>query len=228
MLKSRIGLAVAASVLSASAAYAVPVVTVEQGNGPGFAPFAVSNTDLLQTSLAGATSSGNFNQEGAGGVPILNNGVFLINGGNPSDNSQFATVGDNTSIDFNLNTATAPLGYNISSITTYGGWNDAGRDRQLFNISYSLVGSPLFIPFDSINADNPASPGTPSAIRAVFAGTPALTGVDAIRFEFPAGQENGYAGLGEVDVAGTPTGVPEPGAIGLLGAAAVGLLRRRR
>ena len=35
---------------------------------PGYSPFTPSNTDLLQGHLAGTQSSGNFIQEGAGGV----------------------------------------------------------------------------------------------------------------------------------------------------------------
>ena len=55
----------------------------------------------------------------------------------------------------------------------------------------------------------------------------ALTGVDAIRLDFFGGQENNYAGLGEVDVIGAAT-VPEPASVGLLLVGAVGLLQRRR
>ena len=56
----------------------------------------------------------------------------------------------------------------------------------------------------------------------------ALTGVDAIRFDFLPGQENGYAGYGEFDVVGTPTVVPEPGAGSLLGLGFAALAARRR
>jgi hypothetical protein len=220
--------------MGAAAVHAVPVVTTTQGNGPGFSPFPVSNTDLLQTQLAGVTSSGNFTIENAGGIPILANGTFVINGGNvgvpgtdPTINNQLATVQDNAFIEIALNTSTNTLGYNISSIETFGGWNDSGRDKQLFTILFRKVGTGVFLPFDGVNADNPLSPGTPSAIRAVFDGTGILTGVDALRIEFPAGQENGYAGLGEIDVIGTPLGVPEPSVVGLAMVAAIGAMGRR-
>ena len=45
--------------------------------------------------------------------------------------------------------------------------------------------------------------GIPSAVRVVF--DTALTGVDAIRIDFFSGQENGYTGIGEIDVVGTAT-----------------------
>jgi hypothetical protein len=55
------------------------------------------------------------------------------------------------------------------------------------------------------------------------------SGVGMIRFDFtgPPAPENGYVGYAELDVIGTPT-VPEPATAGLLCAAALGLLARRR
>jgi hypothetical protein len=200
-----------------------PTITHQTGPGP-FSPFTVSNNDLLQSSIAGVTSSGNFNQEGAGGIPALADGVFVINGGNPSNNAPLATVENNAFIEVSLNLATSPLGYDISSINTYGGWNDNGRDAQRFSLSYSLVGDATFLPLGSINFE-PTAGGDPSAIRATF-GT-ALTGVDAVRIDFFPNQENGYAGLGEIDVIGMAT-IPEPGSAiaALLGG--LGVLARRR
>jgi hypothetical protein len=78
----------------------------------------------------------------------------------------------------------------------------------------------------SADADGGASPGIQSAIEADF--DTALSGVDAIRLDFFAGQENTYAGLGEVDAVGSATVVPEPASMGLLLVGAVGLLPRRR
>jgi len=150
---------------------------------------------------------------------------FVLNGGNPSDNSQLATVGNGDFIQFDLDTTVNILGYDISQISTFGGWNDAGRDHQLFKLSYSLVGSSDFTYLGSLDSDNGASPNQ-SAIQADFA--TALTGVDSIRLDFFGGQENGYVGLGEVDAIGAPTVVPEPASAGMLLVGAIGLLHRRR
>lgn len=201
-----------------------PVITHASGAGPGFAPFAVRNNDLLQTSVAGVVSGGNFSIEGGGGVPALTNGAFVINGGNPADNSQLATGGDGAFVEFTLDLSVNALGYDISSIESFGGWNDSGRDRQLFKLSYSLVGSADFTFLGALDS-NPAAGGEPSAVRGVF--DTALTGVDGIRIDFFGGQENTYAGYGEFDVVGSPT-VPEPGALGASLLAAAGLLARRR
>jgi hypothetical protein len=203
---------------------ATPVISASTGAGPGFSPFTPRNNDLLQTNLASVTSSGNFTQEGSGGISILNNGLFVINGGNPGDNSQLATGANGTFVEFNLNIGVNTLGYDVSSIETYGGWNDGGRDHQLFRISYSLVGNSAFTPIGVLDYE-PAGTGTPSAVRAIFATT--LTGVDAIRLDFLPGQENGYVGYGEVDVVGTAT-VPEPATVMLAFLGGATLLTRRR
>ena len=200
-----------------------PIYSAVSGSAP-FSPFSPLNSDLLQTSLLGAPITvGNFTQEGAGGASILNNGAFSISGG---VNPQLATGENNASVTYNLNLSGAPLGYDISQIIGYGGWNDAGRDRQLYNVMYSIVGDSGFALLGTANGDNGANPNQPSAIQALFNTT--LTGVDAIRFDFLSGQENGYAGYGEFDVVGAPTVVPEPGAASLLGLSLAALAARRR
>jgi hypothetical protein len=87
------------------------------------------------------------------------------------------------------------------------------------------VGSSEYVYLGALDF-NPADADGVSAVKAVF--DTALTGVDGIRIDFFGGQENGYAGFGELDAIGTAS-VPEPGAIAaLLGGAAVLLLHRRR
>ena len=205
--------------------------TAVTGPGPGYSPFTVSNTDLLQTgAVTGVTSSGNFNQEGAGGIPILNNGLFVINGGNPSDNSQLATTENNAFLQVAFNLSTAPQGYNFGEIDTYGGWNDNGRDAQRFTLSYSKVSAPgTFLPIGTIDFD-PVAGSNPSAVKVQFidsVGAPIATNAAFLRMDFAGGQENGYAGLGEVDVFAA---VPEPSSamLALLsGLAGLGFFRRR-
>lgn len=199
-----------------------PTVAAATGAGP-FAPFTPSNTDLLQSSLAGVSSSGNFAQEGTGGVPILNNGQFAVTGigGN---NPELATAENNSLVTFTLNTIASPLGYDITGVDTYGGWNDAGRDRQSLKISYSLVGSATFTYIGGFDFD-PVAAGTPSAVRAQF--PLSLTGVDELRIEFFGNQENGYAGIGEIDVFGSAT-IPEPATPVVALLSGLLCLRRRR
>lgn len=204
----------------------LPIALITRATGPGpQSPFTVRNDDLLQTNLASVTSSGDFAQEGAGGVPILTNGAFTINGGNPADNSQLATGTNGASITFILDTSSNTLGYDVSSIEGYGGWNDGGRDHQLYEVFYSLVGSADFVYLGRVD-DEPTSLNGISAVKAVF--STALTGVDAVRIDFLPGQENGYVGYGEFDVVGSPTVVPEPATLSVLAVGALSLVRRRR
>ena len=200
-----------------------PTITRVSGSNN---PFTVSNTDLLQMNLAGApVVSGNFDREPiTGGASILNNGAFSISGiGN--NNPELTTGENNATVTYTLDTTTNTLGYNVTSIAGYGGWNDSGRDRQHYSIFYSTVGRSDFNFLGEVD-DDPASPGSLSAVRAVFSGL-SISGVDQIRIEILNGQENGYAGYGELDVIGTAT-VPEPGTMGCLLVGGAALLRRRR
>jgi hypothetical protein len=198
----------------------VPTITEISGQD---APFTVSNSDLLQTNLAGVTSSGNFNREPIlGGLSVLNNGAFAI--GTGGNRPELVTGENNATITFTLDTSVNTLGYNVTSIAGYGGWGDGGRDNQIYSIFFSKVGSSDFTYLGGVN-DRGAT-GSPSAISALFSNV-GLTGVDAIRIDFPDGQENGFAGYGEFDVIGTAT-VPEPASACLLLIGCTGLFLRRR
>jgi hypothetical protein len=124
-----------------------------------------------------------------------------------------------------------PLGgpYNLSSIVIYGGWNDAGRDAQHYDLLTSTNGT-TFTPLTSIDI-NPGVQGTditPVSNRVAFSenALPNLaTGVTHLRVNFLA-VENGYTGYSEIDVFGTR--VPEPAAAFLLGTAVLSFVVPRR
>jgi hypothetical protein len=71
------------------------------------------------------------------------------------------------------------------------------------------------VDFEPTNADGGISASRVDTVTA-------LANVGALRFTFPAPQENGFAGYGEFDV------IPEPSSAMLLGAGVLGLISRRR
>jgi autotransporter-associated beta strand protein len=109
-------------------------------------------------------------------------------------------------------------GYDLTNITVYGGWKDAGRDQQAYTIYYSTVAAPsTFNLLDTVNY-LPADPaGAQSATRVTL--TPAAgvlaTRVAAIKFDFTSpASENGYCGYSEINVAGVPSPQPVRWAVG--------------
>ncbi len=99
-------------------------------------------------------------------------------------------------------------GYNVTNITVYGGWGDAGRDQQAYTVSYSKVASPgTFAPLGVVNY-NPSNPlAAASATRATLTAASGYlaTNVAALKFDFATPPpENGYAGYSEIQVFGAP------------------------
>ncbi len=231
--------------LSAVGAHAAVVVATHNEVGTGgptshFTPgYAVSASDLLH-GLTPSDSGGNFAAtEITGGLPVLTDGVYgtITEPGGAADRTHliFAIAGGGadtgTFVTYTLNTASAPLGYDISSIAVYGGWNDNGRDQQLYTVAYSVIGSSDFIDLTSVNFNPTIDGGQQSATLTTISdnsGPFVASGVDAIRFTFnnPA-PENGYTGYAELDVFGVAT-VPEPGVFASLCAAGAVLLMSRR
>ena len=113
-------------------------------------------------------------------------------------------------------------GYNLTNITVYGGWQDAGRDAQAYTVYYSTVDNPTnFVVLTAVRyiPSNPSSTG--DATRVVIndaAGAAVANNVAALKFDFttPNGgsRENGGAGYTAITVAGAAATsiipVPQP------------------
>jgi hypothetical protein len=139
--------------------------------------------------------------------------------------------GTGTSVTYGLNLSLAPQGYDISSIVSLGGWNDNGRDQQLFTVFYSTVANPnTFLQIgDPVNFNPNVAANIQSATKVTIsdsANAALAVGVGALRFDFPAGVENGYTGYAELAATGSPT-VPEPSSAAML-ALTCGLMGSRR
>jgi hypothetical protein len=204
---------------AASLSQAETLVTNSFNSVAGGAGLAVSATDLVnagQPTLAGYAESvapqfGPFN---------ANDGVAT----NASDAAGFWRVSLPVTITFELNLSSNALGYDITRIDSFAGWQGGGTQtyaNQKFTVEYSVVGSadftPLsavdYSPFTSTTSSNPAY--TQCAITENSSGILA-SGVDAIRFVYStptvSGGTNGGLVLQEIDVAGVPTGSP-PGVV---------------
>jgi hypothetical protein len=208
------------------------------GVGSTFTPtYVVANNDLINGMTPSAFVGDFAVTELTGGLPVLTDGAYgtITEPGGAIDRTHGAFGiaggggGSGTSVTYSL--APNALGFNISSVAVYGGWNDNGRDQQLFTFSYSKVGDSSFVTLPlTVNFNPSVGANLQTANRTVMTenALPFLaTNVDAVRFDFPAGVENGYTGYAELDVIGVAA-VPEPGVSVLAGFGVAGLLLRRR
>ncbi len=207
--------------LSTLSSNAAVIVT----NSGGTTPFAVSNSDLLQTDLGAApVVTGSFTDFGTAGESVLRDGS---DGGTSIANfSTTALVTTGSSVTYALNIGLNPLGYTLTQINTFGAWDD-GRDAQNINIFYSTITDPTnFISLATVGFD-PPFPGTFSRVSV----TPGVgdafiaTNVHSVRFSFPT-QESGSGGYRELDVFGTA--IPEPSAAFSIGVSVIAFAFTRR
>ena len=224
MKKSIAGILLSALTLAAQGA---PVIsTAFQTNGTANLPhtFQPLANDLIN-GLAATNVLGTFTQEMTGGTPVLTNGLFpspLTRGvGTEFQFAGFATGGNGggTSLTFTLATATV-----VTQIDVYGAWQDGGRDQQAYSIFYSTALAPTtFVLLTNVDFNPPDPAGMPQATRVRITDSlgALATNVKSLRFDF-GNTENGYSGYAEIDV------IPEPGVMGMLGVAVLGLLGRRR
>ena len=193
-------------------------VVYEWVGGTGAVPAtAPVSGDLLETSLSTTTGI-------SFGIPF-NDGVV-----NPSNNNPGGTIifgaGSDT---FNLDVTTNPLGYDISEINIYTGWNDA-RAGQHYTIAYTPVGGTLTTINIVNDADDVSFTASNGSLRSSSFNL-GLTGVESITITPVTGALNSSGSVPrEIDVIGAPTVVPEPSAYGMLlgGLGLLTLLRRRK
>jgi autotransporter-associated beta strand protein len=193
----------------------------EQGAVP-FTPSWTPATGSLIAGLAPTSAGGNFNMENSGANvdSLTAGGSLTINqvatGSGETCSSNYVTCGNADGAGSNIvyTLPASPTGYNITNISVYGGWKDAGRDQQAYTVWYATVADPTnFIVLTSVNY-LPSDPGGQASATLVTitgsAGGVLVSNVVALMFDFtnPTG-ENGYCGYGAITVQGSQSDLTE-------------------
>jgi len=114
------------------------------------------------------------------------------------------------SITYTLVTNSAPFGLDLTNITVFGGWQDAGRDEQKYQVLYSTVQAPgTFAPL--VTADylptDPNNQPTVSRTTLVPASGALAHNVAVVKISWNVSPqpENGWEGYSEILVGGQPS-----------------------
>src|SRR5258706_1422236 len=143
----------------------------------------------------------------------------------PGPNPEVNIIGNNQTLTYTLGNGPNGAGYTISEFRAYSGWQDTGRSRQNFSLTYSVIADPTtFIPLTTFNG----TANTLDELTVVKDDLGAtIPGVYAIQFKTAGDVQNGYVGYREFDLIGAAT-APEPATLGLLTLTTLPLLTRRR
>lgn len=216
------------------AALMINIETDKAPAGPGGAPYSPtfaaggpSSSDLVQGAAPSAqTDVGQaFTEEASTGVAALTDGnvdTFYGDQTDASDHSAYLVGDGGDSLTYDLGGS-----YDLESIVIFGGWNDGGRDHQLYEVLLSTDGGANFNSLGSVDSNNGifGTDTTPVSTRAEFVDDAGIlaAGVTHVRVDFGE-SENGYSGYTEIDV----NAIPEPSTVVVLSLAiGVAALRNR-
>jgi alpha-L-rhamnosidase len=208
--------------LMRSATAMVVDMSAQSGSSPGssFTPTWTLAANSLIAGQPPSSTNGNFDLEpywGNRNVNSLTDGgsLTIATGGSPTTTStNYVTCGNSSGagsvITYTL--AGSVNGYNLTNITVYGGWRDAGRDQQGYSVYYSTMAAPTtFIPLGSVYYNPANATGVACATQVTLTSTNDVlaTSVAAVKFDFTTPTTpNGWCGYSQIQVFGTPTGTP--------------------
>ncbi|HEY4416435.1 MAG TPA: alpha-L-rhamnosidase C-terminal domain-containing protein [Verrucomicrobiae bacterium] len=191
-------------------------ITITGTNQIGAVPFTPAwsvPAGSLISGLAPTMSNGNFSEyTGANAANLTQPGIPLTIYAYSSPQATNLEVAGNdgtagSSLVYTL--PATPYGYDLANITTYGGWQDNGRDSQAYTVSYATAVNPdSFIGLTQVDYSPAGVPGgTASANRVTIndpSGAAIARNVVALKFDFstPA-SENGAVGYTAITVQGT-------------------------
>jgi len=218
-------------------AVAAPFVD-SQYNDTSTAFFPISTTNDLV--LAGSNTLTSVTSTGSiflGALGNINNGLLggstTLTTVSATDTLYFGNGGPGApgTVKFNLNTTTNALGYDISSLNVFAGWNQKAI-FQIFSVTYTTVGNSTPMTLTNVNYlpfSNPPASGDYSSLTSIVSdnSSPLISGVNSITFSFTPHDFSGdirSTMLREISVIGTAT-VPEPSTVAalLFGSAIAGL-----
>jgi hypothetical protein len=181
-----------------------------------FTPTWVVATNSLIEGLLPTFAEGSFQQQNSangdpeGGTPTLTDGTYGVVG--EGNTLTGASIGPPQALYYTL--PPSSNGWNITSIESYGGWSDIGRNNQGYEIDYATVAAPdTFIELDALNPaySPPITVAEPNATRVIWTsgvGEPLATNVAVVEFNFNVSVFNGWEGYNELQIFGTNAVVP--------------------
>ena len=206
------------------------VTAAQTGSSSGSA-YTVATGDLLETSATLTSASGVGQAENITSTDpsILADGQF--GGTGSGGRADSVAIHNGAELIYTLAPTPLGLGYDITQIDSYTGWQDGGRDDQLYTVMVATIDDPdSFIPL--VTTQLHGTLGNTALSLVDIGGGPLATDVAKLKFYFPS-TENGYVGYREFDVFGAAV-VPEPSTFILMAISAVaglgvlGWRRRRR
>ncbi len=198
---------------------ASPAMQVGLGVGTKFTPTWVLAPTNLLAGASPTNSAGDFQLEGAGGIPVLTDGQFgaLSPAGNASPGvATCGTIASGAGSTVSYMLPASATGWDITNVVVYGGWSDNGRDWQRYQLFYSTTANPTN--FANIIVDVDVEPEVANSLQSATRVT--ITATNGVLAKNVAGlqwyfntlaraPENGYEGYAEFQAFGVQS-APAP------------------